>query len=302
MGIDQPPDLTATSFLLLRTAFFGPLMEHHPYVLRDKRNTQDDPFDEYVRRLLAGELPEGVTCANAPGPLVTPDLVIAHSALCNTSSRSVLATDITRVVAVEVKKLERSKSGMVARASGMDYNTTPPCGRVLVYDASKKRLAIRAFYLFVCQEPVPETRGQYYLSALVLCDGNLLNSDFGLYEAIVGERTKELGLGSYGDGVNRNRPMLIFSNPLGISELDHTATLIHANGDLGLNHSDLVKVGTIRRRPQVGGESVFYCYRFVADVPPPQEPFDLVDPFPSPARVTGTQPRGRFLVDIRPTD
>ena len=34
-----------------------------------------------------------------------------------------------------------------------------------------------------------------------------LNQDFDLYLAIVGAREKQIGLGTYGDGVNRQRPM-----------------------------------------------------------------------------------------------
>ena len=67
----------------------------------------------------------------------------------------------------------------------------------------------------------------YYVSAMTLYDSSILNDDFDLYSEWGHE--KEINLGTYGDGANRNRPMLIFSNPLGpifwmdkqlISELD----------------------------------------------------------------------------------
>lgn len=298
----KPVDLSVTSFLILRSAFFGPSLELRPYKLRDKRNTQDDPFDEYVRTLLAAQLPEGVVCVGAPGPLITPDLVVACLQLCNQSTRGNLATDLGRVLAIEVKKLERTLSGDVARASGMDYNTTPPCGRVRVYDTDKNPLDISGFYLFVCQEAVKQVPGQYFLSALVLCDGDLLNEDFDLYLSIVGDRTKKLKLGTYGDGVNRNRPMMIFANPLGVAALDKNATLIHKRGDLQEDNGQLRMVGAIRRT--VPGESAheFYCYRLRNEVSPEHAVFELTDPFPSPARVETTQHRGRFRVNIRPVD
>lgn len=298
----KPVDLSVTSFLILRSAFFGPSLEPRPYKLRDKRNTQDDPFDEHVRTLLAAELPDGVACVGAPGPLITPDLVVARPQLCNESTRKVLAKDATRILAIEVKKLERTRGDTVARASGLDYNTTPPCGKVRVYAMDKNPLDISGFYLFVCQEAVGEVPGRYCLSALTLCHGNLLNADFDLYLSIVGDRTKRLGLGTYGDGVNRNRPMLIFSNPLGVAQLDRRTTLIHERDDLQGQSAKLRMVGVIRRTTPEGSDRVFHCYRVRDDVSPEHEVFDLSDPFPSPTRVEATQHRGRFRVNIHPVD
>ncbi len=64
----QSSDLAAESFLVLRTAFFGERAEPQFYQLRDKRNTQDDPFDVYVHQLLEERLPAdpvSPTCWNA---------------------------------------------------------------------------------------------------------------------------------------------------------------------------------------------------------------------------------------------
>lgn len=47
-----PSDLPAEIFLLLRRAFFAADTSPLPCPLRDKGSTQDDPFDEYVHRLL----------------------------------------------------------------------------------------------------------------------------------------------------------------------------------------------------------------------------------------------------------
>jgi hypothetical protein len=184
----------------------------------------------------------------------------------------------------------------------MDYNTTPPCGTVRVYDSSGAALNIRGFYLFVCQEIVENQPGRYRLASLVLCDGNLLNEDFDYYLSIVGERVKEIGLGTYGDGANRTRPMLIFSNPLSAPQLDHYATLVHSRNDLEQEVSQLRQVGIIKRSIHQGGTKVFYCYRLADDVLQDYGPFDLLDPFPLPSRTEKTQPRGRFRLNFRPAN
>lgn len=295
-------DLTTESFLILRNSFFGKGAKPRPFRLRDKRNTQDDPLDEYIHRLLSDQFPTDVDCVKAPGPLITPDLVVLRSEVCKRAARATLSSNLTHIVAIEVKKLERTQSGAIARPSGMDYNTTPPCGTVRVYDSSGAVLDIRGFYLFVCQEAVRNQSGKYQLSSLVLCDGNLLNEDFNYYLSIVGERAKEIGLGTYGNGVNRTRPMLIFSNPLSVPQLDQSVTLIHSRDNLGKEISQLRHVGVIRRTMQQGGMKAFYCYRLANDVPENHRPFDLLDPFPLPSRTEKTQPRGRFRLNFQPAN
>ena len=294
-------DLSVEVFLILRSVFFTPEGGPQSYALRDKRNTQDDPFDEYVAKLLREGLPEGVSCEVAPGPLITPDMVVLRSDLCLASTRAQLLHSVTLIVGLEVKKLERTAGGAVARASGMDYNTTPPCGTMRIYDVQKRPLDIRGFYLFVCQEPEDRDR-HYRLSALALCDGNILNDDFEYYLSVVGERRKEVGLGSYGNGADRARPMVIFANPLGAAALDRRVTLMHLSGALEQESNRLRRVGGIRRMRPGGGESLFHCYRLVDDVPAGHTDFDLVDPFPAPERLERTQPRGRFRIAIEPID
>ena len=136
-------DLAAETFFVLRAAFFKQRAEPQTYRLRDKRNTQDDPFDEYVYKLLSERLPGNTRCLKAPGSLITPDLVIMRPEMCNGASRAMLAADLARIIGVEVKKLERTPGGTIARASGMDYNTTPPCGTVRVYDRDEAALDLR---------------------------------------------------------------------------------------------------------------------------------------------------------------
>lgn len=295
-------DLTAATFIALRQAFFEAGQTPRAFDLRDKRNTQDDPFDEHIQQLLSDALDQKIYCFKAPGPLITPDLVVLRPDLCEQATRAALHDDPSRIVGVEVKKLERQKGGTVARASGMDYNTTPPCGTVRVYDRFTKPLDIKGFYLFVCQESVEDVPGRFRLTAMVLCDGNLLNADFDLYLRIVGERKKQTRLGTYRDGADRNRPMLIFANPLGTSILDRQATLVHSRSDLESEHNELQRVGVIRRSIPDAGAAVFYCYRLRADCQPGQPVFEALDPFLVPERTEKTQPRGRFRVEIAPTE
>jgi len=289
-----PSDLTVEAFLALRNEFFSTGRRPRPFRLRDKRNTQDDPLDEHIVKLLSYSL-KGIVCQKASGPLISPDIVLYREAECSTATKTTLRDDLTRIVAIEVKKLERSSNGQIARSSGLDYNTTPPCGVVRVYDALDRPLDIRGFYLFACEETVAD---QAELSALVLCDGNLLNEDFDLYLSITSQREKEVGLGTYGDGANRNRPMLIFTNPLGASELDHACTLI-TRADLSAE-SRLRLVYRIRRSLPGGGRREFGAYRVKEDVSAAWKVVTLEDPFPQPAgRASTTQPRGRFRLPIK---
>ena len=295
----MPSDLSAQAFLTLRRAFFDEAGQSVPFGLVPKGNTQDDPFDRYVAALLSERLQEA-TCQKSSGPLINPDFVIYRREECVQSLRSALRGDVSNIVAIEVKKLERGVSGQVARSTGLDYNTTPPCGIVRVYDAGDQATDIRAFYLFVCQEKRDD--GSFVLTALTLCDGNLLNADFNLYLEITGLRMKGLGLGTYGDGVNRNRPMLIFANPLGAPQFDHHSTWI---AGVPPNKVDacFAEVYEVGRTEAEGGERLFYAYRIREDVPVGWEPQRLLDPFPKPIRrVEATQARGRFRLPFKPLD
>lgn len=288
----MPADLPALAFLRLRQRFFGADGHPTPFQLREKGDTQDDPFDEHLARAVLSGL-EGVTCIQAPGPLITPDMVLHRS-----NDPIDRADDPKQIVGIEVKKLERTPKGSVARRSGVDFNTTPPCGRIRVYDVKENPHDIRGFYLFVCLESPSHGSNESILTALALVDGNVLNEDFNLYLSITGERTKRVGLGTYADGADRVRPMLIFSNPLGIPQLDRTATLVHGDHGLSKSFGDLVPVYTLKR--SLAGEKarIFSCYRQKRDAPngPVQE---LVDPFPAPNREETTHPRGRFTLPFK---
>lgn len=294
-----PSDLTLDAFLLLRDAFFTADQHPKPFLLPRKGATQDDPFDVYVTRLLTEGLPDA-TCLRAPGPLINPDLVVYRPDECARTLRADLEDDVTRIVAIEVKKLNRGPSGQVARSTGLDYNTTPPCGKIRTYDADNRRLDIHAFYLFVCQEPADGDRVQ--LTALALCDGDILNRDFDLYLRITGSQTKAINLGTYGDGMDRQRPMLVFANPLGAPQLDRAATLV-TKADLSESGAPIRPVYQFGRTEGSGAIGLFNAYRHRDDVPENWEIEQFVDPFPKPSsRDVATQGRGRFRLPIRPLD
>ncbi len=305
MNGEPQSDLSVKTFLALRDHFFDDDAVPTPYVLEDKLNTQDDPLDRYICAVLGKELGEGIEVLRASGPLITPDMAVYRPQYCTQRSREELRVDSTCILELEVKKLERQSSGGVARASGLDYNTTPPCGTVRVYDGSGSSLDIRGFYLFVCQEPVVREERTYRITALALCDGNLLNEDFDYYISIIGQRRKEVGLGTFGDGANRVRPMIIFSNPLGVAFLDHHSTIIHSRDDLEAQHPSIRCIGSIERtvRAQTDpGFRLFHCYRDSRDVTEYTERIHVRDPLPTPRRSAKTAPRGRFVVNIDPSD
>ena len=288
-------DLAVEAFIVLRNELIDENGKPKQFWLREKRNTQDDPFDEYIHSLLKENL-ENINCTKAPGPLITPDIVLWRPSLINKVSDKTEIKDERLILGIEIKKLER-RSGKVARPTGIDYNTTPPCGIIRIYDKNDNPIDIRGYYLFACLEK-DDLAQKYQVTALVLCDGNLLNQDFDLYLRAIGRREKEIGLGTYGNGANRNRPMFIFSNPLGVQELDYSVSLIHANSNLEHYYPNLKLVYKITRTAKSGETFTFYCYRIKTDVPKNWEVKELKDPFPIPARARKTQSRGRFRLPI----
>lgn len=290
-------NLAVDTFLVLREEFFDRGGVGKLFNLRDKRNTQDDPLDEYIVQILRERLVHS-SCQKSSGPLISPDMVIFRSAECSQAPRRTLKNDISRIFGLEVKKLERGKSGQVARPTGLDYNTTPPCGTIRIYDTLDQSIDIRSFYLFVCLERADE-QGNVFLSALTLCDGNILNADFDFYLSITGQRTKGIGLGTYADDMNRNRPMLVFANPLGAPQFDRAVTLI-IETEITKSDSNLGLVYEVGRTVAEGGTgNIFQAYRHIDDIPEECQLQRLLDPFPKPInRLTTTQGRGKFRLPI----
>ena len=293
------PCIAVEAFRSLRRAFFGQDGSPLSFELPPKGNSQDDPLDRFLAREVRTLIP-GLTVLEAPGPLTTPDLVAYRLSSLDSNQGGAEILDSSTIVGIEVKKLERTRGGTVARSSGLDYNTTPPCGKVRVYDAAHQPVDIRGFYLFVCLED-GDGEGTSKLTSLVLADGDLLNADFELYLRIVGERQKAIGLGTYGDGADRQRPMLIFANPLGAPELDRYVNLIHRSPLVESENEDLRKVYEIRRTVKAGLAEAFSCYRFHRDTPDGTECELLVDPFPTPERDARTRPRGKFVLPFQLT-
>lgn len=287
-------NLAYQSFSVLRDLFFDDSGTPKRFDLREKRNTQDDPFDEYISSILDEKLrSNGVRCQRSSGPLISPDMAV-FDPRANTRDRETQNNPYA-IIGIEVKKLER-KSGSISRATGMDYNSTPPCGQVRVYSADDRPLVVKGFYLFACLET--DARGKYFVSAMCLCDGSILNDDFELYQRITGSREKEINIGTYGDGANRNRPMLIFSNPLGSKLLDHKITLI-SGLDLGREIGNIGLAWRFIRRDRDQNDHVFYTYMDKRDIPGNHVVSDVFEPFPVPQnRVSETQGRGRFNLTI----
>lgn len=297
----QPFDLAAAAFATLASTFFDEDGVPVPFALRDKLNTQDDPFDEFVGQVLDRQLPDEIKVITSGKPLVSPDLVVARPEESRLLIRGGTDLDSRRIAAIEVKKVNADVSGRAARGSGIDYNSTPPCQTVKVEAADGSLLRIPAFYLFVVLAPLDD---QQVVKTLALVSGAVLNRDTDLYDAAVGQRQKRIGLGSYRDGLDRQRPMFVFANPLGWDWLAGTATLIHSDPTLE-DEQPMERVREVVRLEFVGhelaDESVphsFWCYRLRNMNHGATEP-TATEPFPRPAkRSANTTPRGRFQIKL----
>lgn len=288
-------DLATQAFLTLRNRLYTGPDAPIQLDLRDKRNTQDNPFDEYLAETVFDSI-NGVETIKA-SPLTTPDIVLYRPKKLAEINKEELQGSLDKIVAIEVKKLERNKSGSVARPGGLDYNTTPPCGKVRVYDEQERAFDIRAFYLFVCLEEVSDDKSKNAVTAATLVDGNAINRDFQLYLSITGEREKEIGLGSYGEGMDRQRPMMVFPNPLGWARINDQVTLIHPKQNLHKEGAELEKLFNITRSADGTNPQVFGCYQYSEDVPKGWSVRNVENPFPVPAdRKSRTQQRGRFTL------
>lgn len=278
-------------FTVLRRTFFDDFGQPIHFPLRPKNNTQDDPFDEFIADTLKRELlPLGASCQKASGPLISPDLAVYTSGI--DLSEVQVQNNPEEIIGVEVKKLERGLNGQIARSTGLDYNSTPPCGQVRIYTEHDKELHIKAFYLFACLENL--SNGEYFVSAMCLCDGSILNDDFNFYLEITGSREKGINLGTYGDGANRNRPMLIFANPLGAKFLDHKISLI-SGLDLSGENGNIVLAWELYRKDIADIQHKFYAYLDAKDLPEDHSVAQICEPFPMPhRRVAETQGRGKF--------
>jgi len=291
---EAPADLAGALFVALRSELFDEGGRPSPFPLRDKRQTQDDPFDEHIGEILQRRLPRGMKVFLSGKPLVSPDLVVARPEETSLLIRGGQDWDPRHVIAVEVKKLNADVvTGRSGRSTGLDYNSTPPCATVKVESQRGALLRVPAFYLYVALAAGAEG---FTTPALALVAGAALNEDVDLYDAATGIRQKAIGLGTYGDGLDRQRPMFVFANPLGWSWLDGHATLIHAREDLA-EEQDLVMRRPMIRTAANGGRRAFFCYR--AGSEGDRQEADALNPFPTPAnRKAETTARGRFRIAL----
>lgn len=289
----SPRDLAGAVFAALAAEFFTSDGEAIAFSLRDKRQTQDDPFDEHIGKILERRLPDEIRVLLSGKPLVSPDLVIARPEESLLLLHGGGDLDSRRIIGIEVKKLNWLASG-ARRGTGMDYNSTPPCSTIKVVAENGRSIRIPAFYLYVILQPV--TSGQI-VNSLALVTGAAINEDTELYDAITGIRQKVIGLGSYGDGFDRQRPMLVFANPLGWLWLRGHATLVHQSQCLE-SEQDVKMRRRIYRTTSEGKSREFFCYRMAGENPLGPEG-DIDEPFP-PARnrKTDTTPRGRFKISF----
>ena len=288
-------DLALITFKVLRACFFDDNGNPKEFHLREKYNTQDDPFDEYIAHILKNELKkQNACCQKSSGPLISPDMAVYKKDI--NLGDSFIENNENEIIDIEVKKLERGKNGKIARATGLDYNSTPPCGKIRIYTNDDKPIIIKGYYLFACLESTND--GKSIVSALTLCDGSILNDDFNLYMQITGSREKGINLGTFGDGANRNRPMLIFSNPLGAEILDNKITLI-TKVDLSNQSGNIRLVWDFLRKTTTGEKCIFHVYQDARDISKDHKVSTIDEPFPTPKqRVTETQGRGHFKLMI----
>ena len=123
----------------LRTLVFDQDGNPAPFTLRPKANTQDDPFDEWLRDQLSTNLPH--TVFGASGPLISPDIAVVRRGVALSHEHPATTGE---AIGIEVKKFESES----ARGTGLDFNSTPPCGSLTVYDVQHQPIVIPGFYLF----------------------------------------------------------------------------------------------------------------------------------------------------------
>lgn len=299
--MSEPHDLAAEVFTAVVTTFYDESGAPRPFHLLPKADVQDDPFDRYVIGALQDRLPSGMKVLTS-GRLVSPDLVVARPEETRVLIEGGRDLDERRIIAVEIKKLKPTPSGGSARASGLDYNSTPPCAVVTVTSADGSPLRIPAFYMFALLSAAGEEQTP---TALALVTGAALNQDRSIYDAATGQRQKNIGLGTYGDGLDRVRPMFVFSNPLGWTWMLEEPTLLHERDDLEGEQPSLVRVREVERieRDSAGLEiarHTFWAYRVRRAEREYSRLDKVTEPFPVPAnRSTATNARGKFSVDLR---
>lgn len=217
-----------------------------------------DPFVEYIENNLLKKIEAEHIVAP---PHISPDLAFYQDPKKD-------------LFGIEVKT---SKS----RSGDINFNSTPPCGKIVVSIDGKDAI-VPCYYLFVQLNQIEEEK--YDISSMMLIDGDFINSDFDLYMKAIGVREKKIDLGSYGDGMDRQRPMFVFPNPLGISGLrSERSTLISKERFTSKEVDD--KIGLVATLDRDG--QMFFAYQAVRN---------LKGPFTNVSRSTATKIRNKLKV------
>lgn len=233
---------------------------HLPY----KETVVSDPFVEYLSKNVFNNKfkinKKPVKTIVAPSH-VSPDLVFYTG-------------DVENIFGLEVKTTKQV-------SGDMNFNSTPPCGRVVV-EIGDVETIIPCYYLVVQLEEIEK---EYEIGTMAMIDGDFINKDFDLYKEATGIREKRIDLGTYGDGMDRQRPMFVFPNPLGIPGIrSERSTLISKEDFLkeGMCWDELGKVAILKR------EDSFYAYQAIRML---NEPFTTVE------RSTETKQRQRLKIN-----
>lgn len=243
--------------------------------LTTKSTVVSDPFVEYLDenvfsniKPISGRVVQSIV---APSHL-SPDLAFYEE---KKTKKSKIPNEL---FGIEVKT-SKSKSGDI------NFNSTPPCGKVVV-DVNGEEKIIPCYYFFVQLTPLEEDEedNMFEIGTMMLVDGDFINSDFDLYLEATGVREKRIDLGSYGDGMDRQRPMFVFPNPLGIAGIrSERSTMISKDRFKTVDYEDEIgMVATVNRDGQE-----FFAYQAVRK---------LTGPFVNVTRSTSTKSRNKLKV------
>jgi len=235
------------------------------FKLESKSISVSDPFVEYLEKEVLIKLKK---IKYIVAPLhISPDLAFYEE-----------ENKLDNIFGIEVKT-SKNKSGDI------NFNSTPPCGKIII-EVDEKEETVSSYYLFVQLSPLDE-ENSFEIGTMMLIDGDFINSDFDLYLEAIGIREKRIDLGSYGDGMDRQRPMFVFPNPLGISGLrSERSTLISKERFGSLEFDDEIGMVAVLNRE---GKK-FFAYQAVRN---------LNGPFVNVTRSTSTKIRNKLKIKTK---
>lgn len=256
-------------FYILCEHFFSEDGTKRKFKLSSKTTVVSDPFVEYLDENIFSKIKfkkNKIHCIVAPSH-ISPDLAFYEDENGTTDN----------LFGIEVKT-SKSKSGDI------NFNSTPPCGKILL-EVNGEDAIVPSYYLFVQLTSSNDTEDNMFeIGTMMLIDGDFINSDFELYLEATGVREKRIDLGSYGDGMDRQRPMFVFPNPLGIPGVrSERSTLISKNRYASFECDDEIGMVAILNRD---GQK-FFAYQAVRK---------LSGPFVNVSRSTATKSRIKLKV------